>query len=168
MSNEFMDKYFPSVQEYPNNIGISILPLGEFWSYISSTFLDGFINYMKPLKMYTVLRYGVDVKTRDAVISLNMERDLTHTNISNLSDDDIFILAKPIEISGVKPNNNMFYVFWYDLDCSDCCIGRFVTSDLTEDVIAGFLAWVKDIANDNGYEPIAELDVKLLRGWVSF
>lgn len=50
-------KYFPDNIDYPNVLGGEILPDGTLWSYVSSTFLNGFINYIQPVKCYLMNRY---------------------------------------------------------------------------------------------------------------
>jgi len=52
--------YFEDQIEYPRDVVSNPLPYGEVWTYISSTFLNGFINYVKPIKIFLIDRYTPD------------------------------------------------------------------------------------------------------------
>ena len=78
--------YFDDEVEYPNDVALNPLPMNTFWSYISSTFLNGFINYVEPLKVYVLDRYEDD-KT-DEVLNLPKQY---HTELSQFGDDIILL-----------------------------------------------------------------------------
>ena len=52
-----MEKYFKYGQEYPEKIAFDPLPWGHYWSYVSTTFLNGFINYVDIKAAYVLNRY---------------------------------------------------------------------------------------------------------------
>lgn len=68
---------------------------------------------------------------------------LTHDIHSKLDvyGDDILMLAYSEE-------RKEYVVFHFDMDVSDCCIGRFMTEDKQEDVIAGFTDFAQITATD--------------------
>jgi hypothetical protein len=171
MSNKktIMD-YFNDEVEYPNDVALNPLPMNTFWSYISSTFLDGFINYVEPLKIYVLDRYADD-KT-DAVLNLSKQ---CHTKLSQFGDD-IILLGK---IENNEDSLNKFMLFWFDMDVSDCCIGRFETTDNNETVFEALVNWLEEKkaenkgkvfheSYDNGVLGFHELPKSFIEGWVSF
>ena len=58
MNGTFINKYFEGCQDYPKDKVENILPYGEVWNYISSSFLNGFINYVTPVKVFQIDRYS--------------------------------------------------------------------------------------------------------------
>lgn len=162
--------YFDDEVEYPNDVALNPLPMNTFWSYISSTFLNGFINYVEPLKVYVLDRYEDD-KT-DEVLNLSKQY---HTELSQFGDD-IILLGK---IENNDDDLNKFMFFWFDMDVSDCCIGRFETTDNNETVCEALLNWLEEkklenkgeIFNedhDNGILGFHELPKSFINGWLSF
>lgn len=161
-------KYFTDTVDYPKEIALNILPMDTLWCYISSTFLDGFINYVKVHKAVLLNRYeDWDAKldlSEHEIVSINSNatgggfkwenakgttknelfHELTkldavyHPKMKDLQDD-VLILAKV----GAIEDQNVWMLFWFDLDCSDCCIGRFSTTDSEEEVTAEFLEYAR-------------------------
>ena len=71
------DDYFTSTVEYPRDVAENPLPFGTQYNYISSSFLDGFINYVTPVKAYVLARYvGWD---EESWIEANNEDDEFNT-----------------------------------------------------------------------------------------
>jgi hypothetical protein len=157
--------YFEDVIEYPDDIALEPIPMNILWSYISSTFLNGFINYVKPLKIYVLDRYSPD-KTDE----INNLKSQVHTDLGQFGDDIIMLCE-------IEPNKYMF--FWFDMDVSDCSIGRFETSDSKNIVFESLKNWLDEQKKenegkvfqeqyDNGILNYHELPVSFIEGWVSF
>lgn len=181
----FIEKYFTDHIQYPSMVAENILPMNEHWAYISTTFLNGFINYVKPIKAFVLTRYTAwesnlehEVSLRDPV-SGNWEKHAgtkdeiyrlfiqpgrnSHTNLHSL-EDDVLILAKT---DGDSP---CYFFFWFDCDVSDGCIGRFQTSAPEEEVVADFVEYALSM-KDMGYEDSGEsreIPLHSIEGWVSF
>lgn len=187
--------YFTDDIEYPNEITLNIMPFGELWSYISSTFLNGFVNYSKPIACYVVDRYtspnekigdrnftvcnkgefgkwhkweGTKIELIEAIKA--NQKQMGHTKLDCFGDD-VILLG---EISDGK-----YIFFWFDMDVSDCCIGRFETDDKKEDVILSVENWLKAQKDenadrefqenmDNGILEYYQLPISFLEGWISF
>lgn len=140
----------------PNEFGDGPSP-GWRINYISSTFLNGWINYVKPIKSYVVYRYYEN--GRDKLIE-NIQKVNGCHDLSKYGDD-VLVLA--------KDDTGDYWYFWFDNDTSDCQIGRFKTESKT--VVEDFTEFVKDAAeylksyhkNDPLY---MEIDVK--KSWSSF
>jgi hypothetical protein len=192
--------YFEDNYEYPKEIAHNPIPYGVVWTYVSSTFLNGFINYVKPIKCYLADRYTSDdenISDRNIDYQNNGERDwfkfngtkkelkekivsgkfeMYHTKLDCFGDD-ILILSEIETEENETINRYMF--FWYDMDCSDCSIGKFETTDTKEQVIESMVNFlekckyenkdsvIKD-GLDNGIINYTELPLSFLRGWVSF
>ena len=69
--------------------------------------------------------------------------------------------------------------FWFDMDVSDCSIGRFETSDSKNIVFESLKNWLDEQKKenegkifqeqyDNGILNYHELPVSFIEGWVSF
>jgi hypothetical protein len=172
-------KYFDNYVEYPQDKCDNILPYNEFWAYIGSTFLNGFINLVKPVSCFVLQRYKPNEKitveltdkgqfnwhkvnvSREELINIvkSGEKDFFHTNLS-MFRDDMVILGE------IKENKYMF--FWFDMDCSDCCIGRFETEDtidVVKEEVIKYLNFLKEDKLIDGYD---ELPTSFMKGWMSF
>ena len=182
--------YFNEKIEYPKEVAHETLPYGTVWCYISSTFLNGMINYVKPISCFVVDRYthddeevgagsshfkwdGSKRELIDAIIA--GEKEIYHTYL-NCFSDDIIILTK---IETNKDDDGLYMFFWFDCDVSDCCIGKFKTKDKEEDVIQSVKNWLDDNKEDNkglkilpntdnGILNYTELPLSFLRGWIKF
>jgi hypothetical protein len=139
--------YFDETVDYPSNVVEDPIPYGICWNYISSTLLNGFINYVKPIAIYAIDRYTPDdeeitvhehddnmnwknttatkKEIRDRIINGKIQS--FHTDL-HILQDDIVILAKlnnetkffqPNWIKEIMPENKYIF-FWFDCDVSDC------------------------------------------------
>lgn len=163
--------YFDDEVDYPSDVALNPLPMNTLYCYISSTFLDGFINYVTPLKVFVLDRYEDDKTEEIKTIKYEVHRKLSCLG------DDIIILAK-IE-SEDEPAINRFMFFWFDMDVSDCQIGRFETTDKPFQVFEALNNWLElekeknsgkrfQEMYDNGILNYHELPLSFLNGWLSF
>ena len=140
------NNYFDDAVEYPRDfLGDEVLPFGVLYDYVSSQFLDGFINYCKPVKCFAVVRYD------DDELSLEEVQKMPHTKFTAFGTD-VMILASCGE--------SKYIVFYYDQDVSDCSIGRF-EADLDVDGVSPL-----DFFPGMEYREIIEVPVGVLRGWL--
>lgn len=156
--------YFHSNVDYPKNMVHFPIPYGTMWAYISSTYLNGFINYVRPISVFVLDRYtpkdeditdrknnlydaggykkyynfvGTKGELIDKVVKETVK--FTHTNLDCFGDD-IIILA---EVDNDETDCLGRYIFfWFDYDVSDCCIGKFETVDTVEQVKESVLNWL--------------------------
>lgn len=170
MSKNTIIDYFDCEVEYPSDIALNPLPMNTLWSYVPSCFLNGFVNHVEPLIVYVLDRYQ-DNKTNE-ILTL---KESYHTKLRQF-DDDIILLGK---IEHSRDSLNRFMFFWFDMDSSDCCIGRFETVDSNEVVLDSLKNWLKGevIKNegrvfiedcDNGILGFHELPKSFINGWLSF
>lgn len=148
--------YFDENIEYPTEIAHNPIPYGTVWAYVSATFLNGFINYVNPIKWWLIDRYSSDnedigeIKVsyknkgknewlnfkgtkgglKDLVLSGKIE--IPHIKLGCFHDD-VFLLAEIKSELDDKVGRYMF--FGFDYDVSDCIIGKFETEDTKEEVI---------------------------------
>ena len=191
--------YFDDNIDYPNEVAHNPLPYGTVWCYISSTFLNGFINYVKPIKVYQLDRYecedepqevdyrdkgdyganwkkftGTKAELRKLVLDEKIQ--FSHTKL-HLFGDDITLLAE-IE-NNEEDGKGRYMFFWFDCDVSDCCIGKFETTDTKEEVIQAMVNWLEETKEenkgkivepnyDNGIVNYTELPISFLEGWLKF
>lgn len=178
--------YFEDNIDYPNNIMENPIPYNICWSYVSSTFLNGFINYVEPIKVFVIDRYssnkeevtceqfkGTKRELKDKIISGDIKP--FHTDLGCFNDD-IMILA---EFEHEKDELNHFIYFWFDCDVSDCVIGKFKTEDTKEQVIQSLVNFLEQRKEenkdfeieehmDNGILNYTELPLSFLNGWLKF
>ena len=154
---KFMD-YFSHCEEYPTVAG-EILPLGELWSYISNTFIDGFLNYSRPQKLFVLGRYyewsGDKKDLWDKAIS---EQQHMHPEFLRMFGDDVLLLS--------RGNDGAWWFFWCDQDVSDCSIGRFITDDDPSEVLSLFEVYARTHTINHSGEA-REFDVSRFQGWMS-
>ena len=159
--------YFDDEVEFPKNIVDNPIPYGETWEYVSSTLLNAFINYVKPIACYVVNRYtketdditeskvsvcdkgkfgnwekfeGTKKELIDSIVS--GDKEMYHTDLSCF-DDDIIIVAR-VEDEEFFENNGKYIFFWFDMDGADCCIGKFKTDDSEENIIDSVENWLEE------------------------
>lgn len=174
-------QYFDENIEYPRKLALDPIPYGTVWTYVSSTFLNGFINYVEPIKCYVIDRYTSDDKNvgdKEYITKGDLKKkiiagelDVYHTDLSSF-EDDIIMLAD----IGEKGH---YMFFWFDMDVSDCSIGRFKTEDTKEDVIQSVVNWLEQEKKENAEQVIkesfdsgicdyTELPLSFISGWVKF
>ncbi len=118
-------------EEYPSNEELMEgLKEDIMYAYVSTTYLNGFINYVDIIGAYMTRRYKElekdksdknpnDLSWEESCKLIDNNTDF-HTNVSDCNKyDDIHILAKC---------GDYYYYFWSDCDCSDSCIGKFSKS----------------------------------------
>ena len=191
--------YFDDNIDYPNEVAHNPLPYGTVWCYISSTFLNGFINYVKPIKVYQIDRYECEDEPKEVkcrykgdnytnwekiTVTKSELRKLVvgekikfmHTDLG-IFGDDITLLTE-IE-SNKEDDKGRYMFFWFDYDVSDCCIGKFETTDTKEEVVQSMINWLDECKEenknkvveekyDNGIVNYTELPISFLNGWLKF
>lgn len=185
--------YFDDTVEYPKDIAYNPIPWNVVWTYISSTFLNGFVNYVNPIACYVVNRYtkeddkldfnnllesgerfnGTKKELIDNIISGNYKP--YHTDLSCF-EDDIIILAEIKDDRNNEKGVNKFMFFWFDMDVSDCSIGRIKTEDYKEFVVESLENWLtKEFKENKNHEENHEdengfhkLPLSFLKGWLKF
>jgi len=184
----FLDKYFPdgSIQ-YPNPT-LTMLEVGLYHTYLSSTFLNGWINYVTPLGASLITRYRAHSKNLDVAAKFHDPENVDfrhHTRLSLLGDDVVILAcSEPDEKHQFLelPPEKTYWLFWFDCDVSDCEIGRFRTTIPEPQLLEEFHEWAEQSSqglsdeysgNDNcqenrGGTPAIKLDVSRLNGWISF
>lgn len=186
-NSDFMD-YFTREEEYPQNVVSRLLPMNTMWWYISSSFLNGFINYVDVIDAHLLDRYVArdEMLNADSLCSYNDgEKWVTPTEpmpkqawfelyvkskyASNLGAfrDDILLLGR----AKSEEDENVYVFFWFDHDVSDCGIGRF-SADAKEseaDVIRRFQKYVKDFAEKPKTYTSQPIPLSFFNGsWLSF
>jgi len=188
--------YFHDNEDYPSDIAHNPIPYNTSWCYVSSTFLNGFINYVKPINAFIIDRYKLrdqDITDRKASVKkegewinftgtkqelinklVSKELSMYHTKLDSFGDD--FVILAEIETSEQLKGKYMF--FWFDMDCSDCSIGKFETEDTPELVSQSVREWLNKESSqnseppnensDNGIFGYTEIPVSILNGWISF
>lgn len=162
MSTDF-NEIFKWSEDYPKISG-EILPYGTLYEYISSTFLNGFINYVDIRYAVASNRYWDDEDVRnfgdwEEFISNMSKRTEPHTNLDTYRSD--------ICCYGLD-NHKDFIFFYFDRDVSDCCIGRLEKESTTEELLKQYVINTS-LNKAEGYQETPKiLQIKKPKGWVSF
>lgn len=186
---DFFDESF----DYPKVVQLDeILKPGVIYNYVTSAFLNGFINiggpivaallvhrysawdekcsfefsYQDPPRSLKWTRVGANESlTKREVFDLvtQTEGRLCHTDLS-IFRDDVMILTKTER----TPNEYLF--FWFDCDVSDCCIGRFQTDLPLDQIVAAMVKTGRDTSERYQQHPEDPTPIPLhaLTGWMKF
>ena len=173
---------FENEVEYMSEDLVSNFRSGTIDHYIGSTFLNGYINYVTPIKMYLLERYRTQGKSYEERVWLPFTNYPDYHSDFNVLNDDVLVLAK---------TDSHYYFFWSDCDCSDCAIGRQKRGAIAEqEAIEWFDRYTKNLiepkflayrdANrekfdqseeeecSEGITGYREIPIKCFRGWVKF
>lgn len=183
MNKKSIWDYFEIQEDYPQEVVHNILPYGTIWCYISNTFLNGLVNYAKPIKCYILERHSDNNKqVRISSISPKLKYSGTKNELINkinsfelkfheaslrIFNDDVIILS---EIpTTLNDDINRYIFFWFDYEVSDCCIGKFETNDSEEDVKETLYNWLESCRVENkGIINYKELNVDFLKNSIQF
>lgn len=159
---EFLDRMSNNL-DYIDPTEFDIGSTGWCINYISSTFLNGWINYVKPVRAFVIQRYEDDYYALSARVEQWHKEEHHHTQL-NFFEDDVLLLA--------RSDIGDWWYFWFDYDVSDCCIGKF-KDDPNADIPAEFEKFVSERAGDlknyhGGDAKFFNLDERKFRGWISF
>jgi hypothetical protein len=174
------EDFFPDSLDYPSDAIMDnefMLVPGYLYCYIANTFLNGLINYVKPLKAFIIDRYSIDNDDRKVVLNLrinnewgdydfpnkesalafldsNHDYEIYHTNLNMFRDDVLFL----------GETEKYYWHFWFDCDSSDCSVGRFEKTADQETVIALFTRYCVEHSENK----IHEFKLDWIKGWISW
>jgi hypothetical protein len=151
---------FEDGADYPSNEAmVNGVPQNHLYQYVSSTYLNGFINYTPIFYAVMVKRYSADDVFVErypegswdkCVKSVDKLTNQFHTNYGVLKDD--------VMLLGETEGSIWFY--WFDKDSSDCCIGRLDKSQHTKERVKElFISYLQ-----NKWEAYIELPKPT--GWI--
>ncbi len=160
---EFWETCFTETFEYPDPTQIDVTQSGWCLHYISSTFLDGWINYVEPVKAFVVSRYADDFQTVKAQLAAWEAKPPYHTKLGTLGDD-VLLLA--------KDKSGRYWFFHFDNDDSDCSIGV-LAANVGDRAVTMFAEYAADAAKDfagsyGGTGEALEIAPSFIRGWVQW
>lgn len=124
-----------------------ILPSGSLLLFVSADVLNCFINY---------------VEIHSVIVERDPEEDERYISISNRFYTHFHEFGTVIHV--VASSATHWWYFCYDLDASDCAIGRIYRDRTT---LPELIAWVHNTRLSGRY-PMADIDVQNLHGWRSF
>jgi hypothetical protein len=181
-TSKFGGIMFEDEVEYMTEDLISNFRSGTIYFYIGSTFLNGYINYVKPIKIYLLERYRTQWKRYEEEIWLPFVNKINYNTNIGVLDDDVLILGK---------TNEHYYFFWFDCDVGDCAIGRQLKGETKEeDAIKWFKNYTEsliekkfleyrnknrkkfDLSDDEecaeGISGYREVPTQCVKGWIKF
>lgn len=179
-----MMDFFHTEIKYRNPSFGEILPFGVLWTYIDSTFLNAFINYVSPVCCFALDQYhhphtevtakcwdlqGKQIVFSGAKIELirNIQESVfrfMHTELSMFKDTCVLIGKIP---NGTVTNLGEYIFFWFDPDVSDCKIGRFQHKEETK-IMKELKIELETLRRQEDITGYYQLPTNYLRGWVKF
>lgn len=155
------DSYTPENFEYPHPAVQPLVP-GVCFSYISTTFLNGWINYTgKVVRAYLLERYydpEEDEETNEQRLAKWHADPPYHADLGKLGDDVLLL---------TKDEGGKWWFYWFDCDVSDSGIGILDTEDDEATIIAAFDEFVAERQRYIKPEGKALLiGPTTIRGWV--
>lgn len=131
----------------PGLITDEILPPGVLLEFVPADFLSAFINY---------------VDLRSVITERDPEEDERYINVSNRFYTHFHEFGTVVHV--VASSTTYWWYFRYDIDASDCAIGRVAQEEFS---LPQVVQWVykKQVS---GQYPTIEIDVRELKGWRSF
>lgn len=166
--------------EYPYNVELlDGIPKDTAYLYISTTYLNGFINYTDEfIYAFMFNHYSTSEVYKLKCINVDNLKDFAHTDLSSFEKfDDIIIVSRVYD---------GYIVFWSDMDCSDSCIihityeciSKYFNVSIDKDRFI-LDPYIKTLVNNmiNNYwyddpgfiwkENFKEIPVSSLTGWVT-
>ena len=141
---------------------------GVMYDHVSTTYLNGYINYVNIILGCMVRRYMSPFEWNDAVDRIDKKNDF-HTSLEDSDNyDDILILAE---------SGDYYIIFWSNCDNSDSSIGKLRKSNYssTSNAIAAFNAsivkdisyQVEEITSENFDDNIKYIPPTFFSGWIT-
>lgn len=182
-------KYLPEEVEYPGTKLLDGCKLGTFYAYVPSTFLSGIMPWTKPQFAAILERYRPLPESRRAEIRAMTSEEIDQKGIRVALDDDVILLCTreqerttrrthdgpgtveeychecgnfskiPRSTDPIQPTPQEWWFFWLDCDVSDCCIGRFRTTDKPEEVIEECRKWLSERTEGHESQKGQERDI---------
>jgi hypothetical protein len=139
------------------------VPQGTVYDYMCSSFLDGIINHVEIHVVLYLNRYRQYPHAWDGPVELDhVEQVIASLNAQPHTKyraagviDDVVLLGS---------SENSYWMFWYDMDSSDCKVGR---STKNSD---GFTAFVEECCDfiKSGHEIGGWSQLPAPKGWISW
>ena len=150
-------EYFDEDIEYPEEIAEKGVPNNTIYTYVSTSFLNGYINYVEPMFAIMIERY-VDLDTPKVRGFLELQKWAPHTTYDS-SPDDVWVIAE---------TENCWWLFWSDRDVSDCCIGRLDKSKLPkEELRQSVMSWLSKLGTSKTSDITGRyIELAPFVGWV--
>lgn len=124
------------------------IPNNTSYEYVSSTFLDGLVNYGRNHVAFLLARHGLRKPEAECVGNEDLDYlEPTEENYQAFADaqsaqihfkaanDDWFILYE---------TDSSYFFLWYDQDCSDCIIERYCRESCVNAGIENFDQFVEE------------------------
>ena len=118
---------------------------GRWYSYVSSDFLSGFVNYPTIVEAWLLDRYRSAAANKEDLDDFHAnflhpvgQSRRYHTSLRELFHDDVVILAR-------ADDADVWWLFWFDQDVSDSQIACFRTTDDADDVVESFHAYLDSL-----------------------
>lgn len=153
---------FDETFQYPDREQLlNGVPMNTLFEYVSSTYLEGFINYVNIKSVILIQRYWDKDKddTWDKFVKDSIkEAEKSHTKYGDIGDD-VLILAE---------SDSSWWFFWNDKDCSDCEIGRIDKNKISlEDAKKLLIKFIESYKKDQSDITGEYVELPIGSGWRS-
>jgi len=134
---------------------------GTWYEYVTSSYIDGIVPYLEPVKAVLLSRYDKPVGPDDPISDEDFEKWCTQLGgrkFINLGDNTVYI----------GETTRYWWMLYLDCDVSDCRFGRLAKSHTSREQL---MAWFVEQTEREVYPwvPQREIPVDVLkRGWLTF
>lgn len=157
-NKEFFD-LFDDSEEYPENVAERGVPQNTVYHYISTTFLNGLINYVDNKMAIMIERYTEfddnDISEYTAHLKDNIHSNYSGSVFRNVIDDVVIF----------GETEDSYWYFYSDGDCSDSDIGR-VEKDRVGSLEEFKKLYIESLKS-NGYYSGKYIELPKPSGWVT-
>lgn len=146
--------------DYPKREKLFNFQIGTGYAYVSHTYLNGLVNYVKPRYLILAKIYSDDLKFEEILSKLS---NITYQNWYNTDlgklEDEIYLIGEL---------DDSWVVFDSDLDCSDCMILRVPKSNCDFDKCKELLINIIRYRSNYEHKDGTYVELPLPRGWINF
>lgn len=150
------------VNEYPSReMLFEGVKKDSAFHYVSHTYLNGLINYTKPIKAFLMFDYVYQSDDKENILnkieSLS-EQNWFHTDLGSFGTSAVVI----------SELEDSYVLFFYDADVSDCSIYRINKSYSFNDILSFTLSEMK--CRQEFENPTCDeyIELPLPQGWIKF
>lgn len=152
--NGLFDNVVENVNPYSQT---QIFPCGTLYKYVNSDILQGVINMTQPL-FIAVMDDGAYDELPETMAEL---QEITKGTDLQTLDSCLAIIC----IDKQQPDT--YWYMWYDIDVSDCSIGRFKSTHSPRYVLSQFKKFVEQLLVETDYKTYYVINGTRIDGWIT-
>ena len=180
MKKEFIETYFDSTLNTPNNIDVLKSNAGQYLMNLAPSYLDGYINYFDDIiacyymtNIDDTLAYSTLVKSAKDVINCSYD-DYISDNIDRFQESykntkgQIGLKSLGLDILFLLKSDNLYGVAWYDHEKFSCEYGTFYGAHRDDKIISDAEKCLTRMQDNCWLHSFGNLDTSLFNFLIHF